>query len=100
MLNPYPNSRNVIPGETFMTVDFRHPVDATLSEMDAALKSGVEEITKAMGLAYDLKQVFSYEPVPSIRPASRRFGAGPNGSATATATSYRAPATTPATWRG
>ena len=39
MLNPYPNSRNVIPGETFMTVDFRHPVDATLSEMDAALKS-------------------------------------------------------------
>ena len=36
MLNPYPNSRNVIPGEVFMTVDFRHPIDATLSEMDAA----------------------------------------------------------------
>ena len=81
MLNPYPNSRNVIPGETFMTVDFRHPVDATLSEMDAALKVGVEEITKAMGLAYDLKQVFYYEPVPfdpacveAVRRGAERFG--------------------------
>ena len=25
MLNPYPNSRNVIPGEVFMTCEFRHP---------------------------------------------------------------------------
>ena len=38
MLNPYPNSRNVIPGEVFMTCEFRHPDDATLSEMDAALR--------------------------------------------------------------
>ena len=30
MLNPYPNSRNVIPGEVFMTCEFRHPIDATL----------------------------------------------------------------------
>ena len=36
MLNPYPNSRNVIPGEVFMTSEFRHPVDETLSAMDAA----------------------------------------------------------------
>ncbi len=81
MLNPYPNSRNVIPGETFMTVDFRHPIDATLSEMDAALKVGVEEITKAMGLVYDLQQVFYYEPVPfdpacveAVRRGAERFG--------------------------
>ena len=44
MLNPYPNSRNVIPGEVFMTCEFRHPVDETLSGMDAALREGVEEI--------------------------------------------------------
>ena len=42
MLNPYPNSRNVIPGEVFMTCEFRHPDDTTLSEMDAALREGVE----------------------------------------------------------
>src|SRR5258708_8907706 len=33
-----PNSRNTIPGRVFLTVDFRHPVDATLSAMNDALK--------------------------------------------------------------
>jgi N-carbamoyl-L-amino-acid hydrolase len=81
MLNPYPNSRNVIPGEAFMTVDFRHPIDETLSEMDAALKTEVEEITKKIDLAYDLKQVFYYEPVAfdpncveAVRRAAQHFG--------------------------
>ncbi|MGA2043555.1 MAG: Zn-dependent hydrolase [Roseiarcus sp.] len=64
MLNPYPNSRNVIPGEAFMTVDFRHPIDATLTEMDAALMEGVAEIAAASGLSADIKQVFYYPPVP------------------------------------
>src|SRR5579863_7126936 len=63
MLNPYPNSRNVIPGEVFMTVDFRHPIDATLLDMDARLKAGVDEIAKTIGLTYDLKQIFYYAPV-------------------------------------
>src|SRR5262249_52653919 len=63
MLNPYPNSRNVIPGEAFLTVDFRHPVDATLAAMDAALRAGVETIAGAIGLTFDLKQVFNYAPV-------------------------------------
>ncbi len=81
MLNPYPNSRNVIPGEVFMTCEFRHPIDATLSEMDAALKEGVEAITKKIGLTCDLKQVFYYPPVAfdpgcvdAVRRAAERFG--------------------------
>ena len=81
MLNPYPNSRNVIPGEAFMTCEFRHPIDATLSEMDAALREGVETITKKIGLTYDLKQVFYYAPVvfdsrcvEAVRRAAQRFG--------------------------
>jgi beta-ureidopropionase / N-carbamoyl-L-amino-acid hydrolase len=81
MLNPYPNSRNVIPGETFLTVDFRHPLDATLSEMDAALKEGVEKISDAIGLTADIKQVFYYPPVPfdegcvsAVRRAARHLG--------------------------
>ena len=32
--------------------------------MDAQLKAGVEEIAKAIGLTYELKQVFYYPPVP------------------------------------
>jgi beta-ureidopropionase / N-carbamoyl-L-amino-acid hydrolase len=81
MLNPYPNSRNVIPGEAFMACEFRHPIDATLSEMDAALKDGVEAITGKIGLTYDLKQVFYYAPVAfdsrcveAVRRAAQRFG--------------------------
>ena len=81
MLNPYPNSRNVIPGEVFMTIDFRHPEDATLSEMDAALAQGVKEITDKIGLTYDMKQVFYYKPVAfdkdcveAVRRAAKHFG--------------------------
>ncbi|HEY1943274.1 MAG TPA: Zn-dependent hydrolase [Roseiarcus sp.] len=81
MLNPYPNSRNVIPGEVFMTSEFRHPSDATLSEMDAALQEGVKAICDQIGLAYDLKQVFYYAPVAfdegcveAVRRAAKHFG--------------------------
>jgi N-carbamoyl-L-amino-acid hydrolase len=81
LLNTYPNSRNVIPGEVFMACEFRHPVDATLSEMDAALRSGIEEICAAIGLTYDLKQVFYYPPVAfdkecvaAVRAAADHFG--------------------------
>jgi N-carbamoyl-L-amino-acid hydrolase len=81
MLNPYPNSRNVIPGEVFMTCEFRHPQDATLAEMDAALKAGIEEIVARNGLTYDLKQVFDYPAVPfdetcvsAVRDAAKHLG--------------------------
>ena len=46
MMQVYPNSRNVIPGRVFFTVDFRHPDDAVLAKMDAALRQGVADITK------------------------------------------------------
>jgi N-carbamoyl-L-amino-acid hydrolase len=81
MLNPYPNSRNVIPGEVFLACEFRHPNDETLADMDAQLTAGVEEITKAIGLTYEKKQVFYYAPVPfdkdciaAVRRAADHFG--------------------------
>ena len=64
-----------------MTCEFRHPDSATLTSMDEALKAGVEEITKAIGLTYDLKQVFYYPPVPfdegcvsAVRRAAKHLG--------------------------
>jgi len=81
LLNTYPNSRNVIPGEVFMATEFRHPIDATLSDMDAALRAGVEQIAKGIGLTYDLKQIFYYPPVAfdkecvaAVRAAAEHFG--------------------------
>ena len=100
MLNAYPNSRNVIPGEVFMTCEFRHPDDATLSEMDAALTQGVEAIANKIGLTCDLKQIFYYPPVPFDMAASRRCAARPSISAIRIATSSPALAMTPAIWRG
>jgi N-carbamoyl-L-amino-acid hydrolase len=64
MLNPYPGSRNVIPGSAFLTCDFRHPDDAVLDAMDRALHEGVAEICAKGGLTHAIKQVFSYAPVP------------------------------------
>ena len=63
MINSYPNSRNVIPGSVFLTVDFRNPVDADLKRMDAELKEGVARIAAAGRLEHDLKQIFQYDCV-------------------------------------
>jgi N-carbamoyl-L-amino-acid hydrolase len=64
MLNPYPGSRNVIPGSVFLTCEFRHPEEAVLDVMDAALREGLAGIAAGIGLDYDIKCVFSYSPVP------------------------------------
>jgi beta-ureidopropionase / N-carbamoyl-L-amino-acid hydrolase len=81
MMQVHPNSRNVIPGRVFFTVDFRHPDDAVLARMDAALREGVARIAGEIGLQTELEQIFYYEPikfdaacVASVRAAAQRFG--------------------------
>jgi len=81
MMQVHPNSRNVIPGRVFFTVDFRHPDDAVLAKMDAALREGVERIASGIGLETELEQIFYYAPVAfdaacvkSVRAAAQRFG--------------------------
>ncbi|MEO8057119.1 MAG: Zn-dependent hydrolase [Burkholderiales bacterium] len=63
MINSYPNSRNVIPGKVFLTVDFRCPDDSELLKMEAELKEGVAKIAAAGRLEHDLKQIFQYDCV-------------------------------------
>ena len=63
MINSYPNSRNVIPGKVFLTVDFRNPDNDDLLRMDAELKAGVAKIAAAGKLEHDLKQIFQYDCV-------------------------------------
>jgi N-carbamoyl-L-amino-acid hydrolase len=64
MLEVYPNSRNVIPGQVFFTVDFRHPDDTVLSQMDAALKSGLAQISEEIGLQLDRHDLWYSPPIP------------------------------------
>ncbi|SOE65956.1 N-carbamoyl-L-amino-acid hydrolase [Caballeronia arationis] len=81
MMQVHPNSRNVIPGRVFFTVDFRHPEDAVLAQMGAELREGVARIADGIGLQTELEQIFYYAPVAfdaacvkSVRAAAERFG--------------------------
>jgi len=81
MLNVHPNSRNVIPGKVFFTVDFRHPDDAVLSEMDRKLRAGIEEIAGRIGLEVELENIFYYKPIhfdedciAAVRKATEELG--------------------------
>ncbi|MFH1805606.1 MAG: Zn-dependent hydrolase [Pseudomonadota bacterium] len=64
MMQIHPNSRNVIPGRVFFTVDFRHPDDAVLADMDTELRREVARVTSEIGLDCALDQIFYYAPVP------------------------------------
>jgi beta-ureidopropionase / N-carbamoyl-L-amino-acid hydrolase len=47
-----PNSRNVVPGEVFFTVDFRHPDDQILNEMEAKFRAALTEVMDDLRLDY------------------------------------------------
>ena len=81
MLNVYPNSRNVIPGRAWLTVDFRCPHDDQLLQMEAELKEGVAKIAAESKLEHDLKQIFQYDCVhfdescvEMVRSGAKRLG--------------------------
>ena len=81
MLTPYPGSRNVIPGEVFLTCEFRHPDEAVLTAMEAELRAGIAAICETARLEADIKRVFVYPPVPfdegcvgAVRRAAERGG--------------------------
>ncbi len=81
MVNVSPNSRNVIPGSVFLTIDFRHPDDDVLKGMDAAMREGVAKITEEIGLGCELEQIFYYAPIPfdagcvnAVRSAAEECG--------------------------
>ena len=59
-----PNSRNVIPGHVFFTVDFRHPDDAVLDVMERKLFEAVPAVAAEIGLDHDVKKVWDS---PAVR---------------------------------
>jgi len=58
-----PNSRNVIPGEVFFSVDFRNPDGAVLEEMEAEFGRAVAAVRDETGLAVDWKRIWDSPPV-------------------------------------
>jgi N-carbamoyl-L-amino-acid hydrolase len=58
-----PNSRNVVPGEVFFTVDFRHPDDKVLDTMEAKLRAALAEILPPLKLTYTEARIWNAPPV-------------------------------------
>ena len=76
-----PNSRNVIPGEVFLSVDFRHPIDETLSTMDEQLKAFCTRVSKNDQLSVEVVDFWYFPPTPfnencidAVRNAADREG--------------------------
>ena len=58
-----PNSRNVVPGEVFFCVDFRHPRAAVLDELEAEFVKSLNEICDPLGLAVRSTRIWDQPPV-------------------------------------
>ncbi|MDF1722164.1 MAG: Zn-dependent hydrolase [Minwuia sp.] len=67
MLQVHPNSRNVIPGHVFMTIDFRHPDEEELLSMDRQMRAGVAEIAERSRVDADVAEIWHSPPVPFDR---------------------------------
>jgi beta-ureidopropionase / N-carbamoyl-L-amino-acid hydrolase len=81
MVENRPNSRNVIPGEVFFTVDFRHPDDKVLDAMEAKLRAALAEILPPLQLTYKEMRIwasppvkFSPELIDCVRVAAKQGG--------------------------
>jgi beta-ureidopropionase / N-carbamoyl-L-amino-acid hydrolase len=63
LIESRPNSRNVIPGEVFLTVDFRHPDEKCLDFMEMQLREALAEILPPLQLAYRENRIWASPPV-------------------------------------
>ncbi len=76
-----PNSRNVIPGEVFFSVDFRSPDEKILDAMETKLRAALGEVTAALQLTYAEARIwqsapvkFAPEPIECVRIGAEKAG--------------------------
>jgi N-carbamoyl-L-amino-acid hydrolase len=76
-----PNSRNVVPGEVFFTVDFRHPDDNVLDVMEAKLRASLTDILQPLKLSYKETRIwdspavkFAPELIECVRIGTQKAG--------------------------
>jgi beta-ureidopropionase / N-carbamoyl-L-amino-acid hydrolase len=70
-----PNSRNVVPGEVFLTIDLRHPETAVLDAMEQAVMQAAREVCDPFGLAGTVSKIWDEPPMrfdPGCIAAVRR----------------------------
>jgi N-carbamoyl-L-amino-acid hydrolase len=81
MLQVSPNSRNVIPGKVFFTIDFRHPDPEVLAVMGREMQAEAEKIAAELKLEIDFKEIwysppvkFASECVAAVKQAAEDLG--------------------------
>jgi N-carbamoyl-L-amino-acid hydrolase len=81
MIENKPNSRNVVPGEVFFTVDFRHPDDNVLDIMEAKLRAALADILPPLQLSYTEARIwdspavkFAPELIECVRIGTAKAG--------------------------
>jgi beta-ureidopropionase / N-carbamoyl-L-amino-acid hydrolase len=86
MIENKPNSRNVVPGEVFFTVDFRHPDDKVLDVMEQKFRAALADILPAAKLTYEEKRIwdspavkFAPELIECVRIGAEKAGFSSRG---------------------
>jgi len=76
-----PNSRNVVPGEVFFTVDLRHPEESILDEMEKEYHAALPRIAAELKLELDEKRIwkspavkFAPELIECVRKGAAQAG--------------------------
>jgi N-carbamoyl-L-amino-acid hydrolase len=63
MIEVSPNSRNVVPGGAFFSVDLRHPEDGVLDAMEQEVEAALREVCEPLGLKSTLARIWGNAPV-------------------------------------
>jgi beta-ureidopropionase / N-carbamoyl-L-amino-acid hydrolase len=76
-----PNSRNVVPGEVFFTVDLRHLDEAILDKMEKAYQDALPKIAETTGVTFEEKRIwkspavkFAPELIECVRQGTKQAG--------------------------
>jgi len=64
MVQVYPNSRNVVPGEVKFSIDMRNISDDEVAKMDGALRGYINTVSQESGMAITLEEVSHYPAAP------------------------------------
>jgi len=81
MVQVFPNSRNVIPGQVKFSIDLRNVNDALLNTMHEEITAFIDKTRQDSGLSIDLERVSYYPPCPfhpdcvdAVRAATATLG--------------------------
>ena len=81
LIENMPNSRNVVPGEVFFTVDLRHPDESVLDKMESTYRAILPKIAGALKVTFEEKCIwkspavkFAPELIACVRTGAKQAG--------------------------